>query len=72
MADISPVITCFKKKRSQCKKDIPLFYKFYSIISLHTLKLVLNKRIRAPDDEQGIKNCSLKLRPQLRGVFVSP
>ena len=66
MADISPVITCFKKKRSQCKKDIPLFYKFYSIISLHALKLVLNKRIRASDDEQGIN----KLRPKVNTTIA--
>ena len=49
-------MTCFKKKNIHDeKKGIILFYKnFQSIISLHMLKLGLNKSMCASDDEQGI------------------
>ena len=64
-------MTCFKKKNIHDeKKGIILFYKnFQSIISLHMLKLGLNKSMCASDDEQGIN----KLWPkrQLKMVYVN-
>ena len=53
-------MTCFKKKNIHDKKGYNSFLQnLLSIISLHTLKLALNKSMCASDDEQGIN----KLRP---------
>ena len=52
----------FKEKNIQDKKGYYSFLKnLQSIISLHSLKLALNKSMGASDDEQGIN----KLRPNI-------
>ena len=40
---------------------------FQSIISLHALKLALNKSMRASDDEQGIN----KLWPNVKSIVLA-
>ena len=48
-------MTCFKKKTFMMKKRVLFFFiKFLVKISLHMLKLALNKSMHASDNEQGI------------------